>query len=68
VSEGDAIEYRVVELVTVTDEEIERALNEVTAEGWHFDGMHFAMRESSKRPSMAFLTFTRRKAATSSGS
>ena len=31
----------------------------VTADGWTFDTMHFAMRESSKRPSMAFLSFTR---------
>jgi hypothetical protein len=27
--------------------------------GWSFDGMQFAMRDSSKRPSMAFLIFTR---------
>jgi hypothetical protein len=51
--------YKVVELGTVTDEEIERALNEWTAEGWQFDTMQFAMRDSSKRPSMAFVTFTR---------
>jgi hypothetical protein len=53
--------YKVVELGTVTDEEIERALNEWTAEGWQFDTMQFAMRDSSKRPSMAFVTFTREK-------
>ena len=40
-------------------EEIEKVLNQWTAEGWTFESMHFAMRESSKRPSMAFLTFTR---------
>jgi hypothetical protein len=51
--------YKVVELGTVTDEEIEKALNRWTAEGWILDSMHFAMRESSKRPSMAFLSFTR---------
>ena len=33
--------------------------NEWTAEGWNFDTMQFAMRESSKRPAMAFLVFTR---------
>ncbi|MFK7896773.1 MAG: DUF4177 domain-containing protein [Myxococcota bacterium] len=43
----------------VTDEEIEKALNEWTADGWQFDTMQFAMRDSSKRPSMAFITFTR---------
>jgi hypothetical protein len=51
--------YKVVEITNVTDEEIEKVLNQWIAEGWTFDTMHFAMRESSKRPSMAFLTFTR---------
>jgi hypothetical protein len=53
------MQYKVVEVSNVTDEEIERVLNRWTAEGWTFESMHFAMRESSKRPSMAFLTFTR---------
>jgi len=51
--------YKVVELSSVTDEDIETALNKWTAEGWVFDTMQFAMRDSSKRPSMAFLLFTR---------
>ncbi len=51
--------YKVVELTHVTDEEIERTLNEWTTDGWKFDSMQFAMRDSSKRPAMAFLTFTR---------
>jgi hypothetical protein len=51
--------YKVVELASVTDVDIEKALNEWTAEGWRFESMHFAMRESSKRPSMAFIAFTR---------
>ena len=51
--------YKVIELVTVTDETIEEALNEWTAKGWHFDSMQFAMRESSRRPSMAFVLFMR---------
>lgn len=51
--------YKVVELATVTDEEMEKVLNKWTAEGWKLDGMQFAMREQSKRPSMAFVTFTR---------
>jgi hypothetical protein len=53
------IVYKVVELSSVTDDEIERVLNEWVAGGWTFDTMQFAMRESSKRPSMAFITFTR---------
>jgi hypothetical protein len=40
---------------------LEETLNEWTAKGWRFDGMQFAMRESSKRPSMAFVIFTREK-------
>jgi hypothetical protein len=52
-------QYKVVELTTVSDEEIERVLNETTAEGWLFDTMQFAMRDSSKRPAMAFLMFVR---------
>ena len=51
--------YKVIELSSVNDEDIERALNEWTAQGWTFDTMQFAMRDSSKRPAMAFLTFTR---------
>jgi len=54
-----SLRYKVVELGTVTDDEIEKVLNEWTAEGWAFDTMQFAMRDSSKRPSMAFVTFTR---------
>ncbi|MDH4017287.1 MAG: DUF4177 domain-containing protein [Actinomycetota bacterium] len=54
-----SVVYKVVELSSVTDEEIERALNEWTGQGWTFDTMQFAMRDSSKRPAMAFLTFTR---------
>jgi hypothetical protein len=57
------LHYKVVETGTVTDEEIESILNEWTSQGWRFDGIQFAMRESSKRPSMAFITFTREDAA-----
>ncbi|MBW2237305.1 MAG: DUF4177 domain-containing protein [Deltaproteobacteria bacterium] len=53
------LQYKVVELSTVTEDEIERTLNEWASQGWNYDGMQFAMRESSKRPSMAFITFTR---------
>lgn len=53
------IEYKVVETSSVTDQELESILNEWTRRGWTFDTMQFAMRDSSKRPSMAFVTFTR---------
>lgn len=51
--------YKVVELATVTQEEMEETLNHWTAEGWRLDGIHFAMRESQRRPSMAFILFTK---------
>ncbi len=51
--------WKVVELSSVTDLEIEEVLNQWTAQGWILDSIQFAMRESSKRPSMAFISFTR---------
>ena len=51
--------YKVVETSSVTDQELERIINETVAEGWSLDGIQFVMREASKRPSMAFLLFTR---------
>ena len=51
--------YKVVETSTVTDEEIERLLNEWVPQGWTLDGIRFVVRESSRRPAMAFVTFTR---------
>jgi len=53
------LKYKVVEVNSVTEDELENVLNEWTAQGWRFDGLQFAMRESSKRPSMAFVVFTR---------
>jgi hypothetical protein len=51
--------YKVMESSDVSDVEIEKILNETTRDGWSFDAMQFAMRESSRRPAMVFLTFTR---------
>ena len=58
-AESDSVEFKVVETSVVTDEELERIINQTVAVGWTFDGMQFAMREGSKRPAMAFLMFTR---------
>jgi hypothetical protein len=46
--------YKVVETSDVTDVELERILNDCANES-----MQFAMRDSSRRPAMAFLAFTR---------
>ena len=51
--------YKVVETSDVTAESLEQILNEWTAQGWRFEMMQFAMRDASKRPAMAFVTFTR---------
>lgn len=51
--------YKVVELSTVDESALERTVNEWSSQGWKLDGVQFAMRESSKRPSMAFVFFTR---------
>jgi len=53
------LRYKVVELSTVDEGSLERTLNEWTTRGWNLDGVQFAMRESSKRPAMAFVFFTR---------
>jgi hypothetical protein len=52
-------EFKFVEVATVTDEELTRVVNDAVRAGWVFDGVHFAMRESSKRPAMAFVAFSR---------
>ncbi len=51
--------YKVVETQTVTDDVLEGIINELVPMGWLLDGIQFAMRESSKRPAMAFVVFTR---------
>ena len=51
--------YKVVETSDVTEDALERILNAWTAQGWRFEMMQFAMRDSSKRPAMAFVTFVR---------
>ena len=56
------IRYKVVETSDVTDVELERVLNETTEQGWKLDTIQFAMRDSSKRPAMAFVVFTRHEA------
>ena len=55
------IEYKVAETSIVTDDQLEGIINEWVGRGWSFDGIHFVIRESSRRPSMAFILFTREK-------
>jgi len=53
------VEYKVVETSEVTQESLEVILNDGAAAGWALDAIQFAMRDSSRRPSMAFVIFTR---------
>ncbi len=53
------LRYKVVETSQVDDHCLEKILNDWTAQGWQLEGIHFAMREASRRPGMAFVTFTR---------
>ncbi|MBS2024698.1 MAG: hypothetical protein JST92_20040 [Deltaproteobacteria bacterium] len=53
------VRFKVVETSSVTDESLEAIINEFVPQGWTFEGIQFAMRESSKRPAMAFVLFTR---------
>jgi hypothetical protein len=53
------LQYKVVELSTVDEGSLEQTVNAWVQQGWNLEGIQFAMRESSKRPSMAFVFFTR---------
>ena len=59
-----ALHYKVVELSTVDEGSLEHTVNVWVRQGWALEGVQFAMRESSKRPAMAFVFFTRSGEAT----
>lgn len=54
------LHYKVVELSTVDEGHLEHTVNAWVRQGWTLENVQFAMRESSKRPAMAFVFFTRR--------
>ncbi len=53
------LRYKVVETSAVHDEGLEAIINRWVQQGWQYDGMQFAMHPSSRRPTMAFVLFTR---------
>jgi tRNA1(Val) A37 N6-methylase TrmN6 len=53
--------YKVVETSIVTEESLERILNQWVTQGWEFDRIQFVIRDASKRPSMAFLFFVKKE-------
>ena len=57
------LQYKVVELSTVDEGSLEHTVNLWVRQGWSLENVQFAMRESSKRPAMAFVFFTRPGAA-----
>lgn len=54
-----ALQFKFVELSIVTDESLELCVNEWIPQGWTLEGIRFVMTEHSRRPSMAFVSFTR---------
>ncbi len=54
-----AVQFKFVELSIVTDVNIEDTVNEWVGQGWHLEGIRFVTTEHSKRPGMAFVSFTR---------
>lgn len=53
------ITYKFVELSVVTDESIEEAVNDWVQKGWQLDAIRFVVGEASRRPQMAFISFTK---------
>ena len=51
--------YKFVELSIVTDETIEEVVNLWVGKGWTFEAIRFVTTEASRRPQMAFVSFTR---------
>ena len=54
-----SVTYKFVELSIVTDETIEEAVNAWVGRGWQLEGIRFVTTEASRRPQMAFISFTR---------
>lgn len=53
------VEYKFIEAMPVTDDVLTDVVNTWVRKGWVFDSFQFAMSASSKRPSMAFVGFSR---------
>lgn len=53
------LRYKVVETSTVHDISLEEIINQWVQEGWRLESIQFAMNPTARRPSMAFVLFTR---------
>ena len=56
---GSGASYKVVEIGDVTDQAVESELNRRAGEGYRFESIHFVTQPGNRRPTMAFLFFTR---------
>lgn len=58
-------QYKFVEVAPVTDETLEECINDWVGRGesWALEGIRFVTTEHSKRPAMAFVSFTREASA-----
>jgi hypothetical protein len=54
-----SLRYKFIELSLVTEESLERAVNEWVAQGWQLERIQFVTSEASRRPVMAFVAFVR---------
>ena len=48
-------------LISLFEIKMEEILNRWVAEGWRYDGMQFVVKESARRPSMAFVLFVKKE-------
>ena len=55
----DAARYKVVELLSVTEDALQLRLNEAAADGWLLDRIDYVKEPGVRRPQMAFLFFVR---------
>ena len=53
------LRYKFIELSIVTDETLELVVNEWVGQGWQLEAIRFVVTEHSRRPAMAFVSFTR---------
>ena len=54
-----SVTYKVVETAQVDDQSLEAILNDTVSEGWDFEGFHFVVQTGARRPTMAFVLFSR---------
>ncbi|MBP9088567.1 MAG: hypothetical protein KBG15_20765 [Kofleriaceae bacterium] len=54
-----SLTYKFVEVSIVSDDMIEKCVNQWVHAGWEFDDIRFVTSNASRRPVMAFVSFVR---------